>query len=78
MVLILVRTRRFANLEDDINLAEDYLKFCSKFVRDHCAADIAYFNKTVNTVRLQKPVAEWSGTASHTLRSRPSPRGSTT
>lgn len=34
---------RFANLDDDMNLAEDYLKFCTKFVLEHCSKDVDFF-----------------------------------
>jgi len=33
----------FADLQDDINLAEDYLKYCVKFALDNCADDLAFF-----------------------------------
>ena len=33
----------FATLADDMALAEDYLKFCTQYVLDHCAQDIAFF-----------------------------------
>ena len=35
----------FATLEDDMNLAEDYLKFCTQFVLEHCSSDIDFFMK---------------------------------
>jgi len=35
----------FADLNDDMALAEDYLKFCVQFVLDHCAEDLAFFDK---------------------------------
>ena len=35
----------FATLSDDIDLAEDYLKYCLKYVLKNNADDIAYFNK---------------------------------
>jgi len=33
----------FADLTDDINLAEDYLKYCVQFALDHCAEDLEFF-----------------------------------
>jgi len=33
----------FATLEDDMALAEDYLKFCTQWVLDHCDEDLVFF-----------------------------------
>lgn len=33
----------FATLEDDMALAEDYLKFCTQWVLDHCDEDLIFF-----------------------------------
>ncbi|KAG7370968.1 asparaginyl-tRNA synthetase [Nitzschia inconspicua] len=33
----------FADLADDINLAEDYLKYCVKFALENCADDLEFF-----------------------------------
>jgi asparaginyl-tRNA synthetase len=33
----------FADLTDDINLAEDYLKYCVEFALDQCAEDLEFF-----------------------------------
>lgn len=33
----------FATLEEDMALAEDYLKFCTAWVLDHCAEDLGFF-----------------------------------
>lgn len=35
----------FADLEDDINLAEDYLKYCVKYALEMCADDLEFFEK---------------------------------
>ncbi|DAZ98537.1 TPA: hypothetical protein N0F65_007036 [Lagenidium giganteum] len=37
----------FADLTDNINLAEDYLKFCVQYALDNCKEDVEFFNKTV-------------------------------
>ncbi|KAI9917335.1 hypothetical protein PsorP6_013266 [Peronosclerospora sorghi] len=37
----------FATLEDDMDLAEDYLKYCVQYALDHCTEDLAFFNKNV-------------------------------
>jgi asparaginyl-tRNA synthetase len=37
----------FANLSDDMALAEDYLKYCTQFVLDNCGADLAFFDERV-------------------------------
>lgn len=33
----------FATLEEDMCLAEDYLKYCTQYVLDHCKSDLAFF-----------------------------------
>jgi aspartyl/asparaginyl-tRNA synthetase len=33
----------FADLSDDMNLAEDYLNYCVKFVLENCADDLEFF-----------------------------------
>ena len=35
---------RFGDLEDDMNLAEDYLKHCVAAVLKRCPADVDFFN----------------------------------
>merc|ERR1719378_896990 len=37
----------FAGLEEDMSLAEDYLKYCTAYVLEHCAADIEFFDQRV-------------------------------
>jgi asparaginyl-tRNA synthetase len=37
----------FANLSDDIDLAEDYLKYCAQYALDNCAEDLDFFNQNV-------------------------------
>ena len=37
----------FGTLADDMNLAEDYLKYCVRWALDHCADDLAFFDKQV-------------------------------
>jgi asparaginyl-tRNA synthetase len=37
----------FADLADDMALAEDYLKYCTQFVLDNCGGDLAFFNQRV-------------------------------
>ena len=36
----------FADLEDDINLAEDYLKYCVKYALEMCAEDLEFFENS--------------------------------
>ncbi|KAL3920134.1 MAG: hypothetical protein SGILL_003415 [Bacillariaceae sp.] len=36
----------FADLSDDINLAEDYLKYCVKFALERCAEDLEFFENS--------------------------------
>lgn len=33
----------FATLKEDIDLAEDYLKYCVQYALDHCTADLEFF-----------------------------------
>jgi len=36
----------FADLADDINLAEDYLKYCVRFALENCAEDLEFFENS--------------------------------
>jgi asparaginyl-tRNA synthetase len=36
----------FADLTDDINLAEDYLKYCVKYALECCADDLEFFENS--------------------------------
>jgi asparaginyl-tRNA synthetase len=36
----------FADLADNINLAEDYLKYCVKFALENCAEDLEFFENS--------------------------------
>jgi asparaginyl-tRNA synthetase len=35
----------FATLEDDMNLAEDYLKYCVQYALENCADDLEFFDE---------------------------------
>lgn len=51
----------FADLDDDMNLAEDMLKYCASYALTHCADDLAFFDKNVEKgliARLTSTVAE--------------------
>jgi asparaginyl-tRNA synthetase len=51
----------FATLADDMALAEDYLKFCTRYVLDHCSSDINFFESTFENglrARLENVVNE--------------------
>jgi asparaginyl-tRNA synthetase len=51
----------FATLSEDMALAEDYLKFCTQWVLDHCAEDLKFFEDTFEKGlrdRLRNVVAE--------------------
>ena len=52
----------FADLQDVMNCAEDYVKFCCDYLLKHCADDMAFFNKMIDKKCLQrvKAVAESS------------------
>ncbi|KAF1791439.1 Aminoacyl-tRNA synthetase, class II (D/K/N)-like [Phytophthora cactorum] len=47
----------FADLKDDIDLAEDYLKFCVQYALDHCTEDLEFFNKNVEKGLLERLAA---------------------
>jgi len=38
----------FADLNDDINLAEDYLKYCVKYALEMCAEDLQFFEESTH------------------------------
>ena len=47
----------FAEIEDNMSCAEDFIKFVVQFVLDHCADDMAFFDKYIDpgvVERLQK------------------------
>lgn len=51
----------FADLTDDIDLAEDMLKYCAQYALDNCGDDIAFFDKNVEKgliARLEKVISE--------------------
>lgn len=35
----------FADLQDDMALAEDFIKYCTRYALEHCADDLAYFEE---------------------------------
>ena len=37
----------FAGLQEDMDLAEDFVRYCAKYVLTHCAEDMAFFDKFV-------------------------------
>ena len=37
----------FADLEDDMNLAEDFVKFCTQYVMDTCMNDLEFFDARI-------------------------------
>lgn len=38
----------FANLEDDMDCAEEYIRFCAQSVLDNCASDLEFFTNRVD------------------------------
>jgi len=44
----------FADLKDNMDLAEAYLKYVIKYVLDHCAEDMEFFNKHISTDILER------------------------
>lgn len=49
----------FADLQDDADLAEAYLKFLVRYVLEHCKDDLEFFNKRIDKGLLQRlePIA---------------------
>ncbi|MBQ1272945.1 MAG: asparagine--tRNA ligase, partial [Clostridia bacterium] len=47
----------FADLKDDMDLAEEMIKYVINFVMDKCAADLAFFNQRVDTGLLERLTA---------------------
>jgi asparaginyl-tRNA synthetase len=43
----------FADLQDDADLAEEYLRFLFRFVLDHCAGDLQFFNKRIDKTLIE-------------------------
>jgi asparaginyl-tRNA synthetase len=48
----------FCDLVGDMDLAEDFLKYCLKYALDNCAADLAFLNDREINEDKQKPAAE--------------------
>lgn len=44
----------FADLEDDMNLIEDMVKYCISTVLDECPAEMEFFNKMIDTTLLDR------------------------
>jgi asparaginyl-tRNA synthetase len=38
----------FADLEDDMDLAEDMVKYCINFVIENCPAEMEFFNTMID------------------------------
>ena len=50
----------FADLADDMNCAEDYVRYCCRYLLEHCAPDMAFVTKHVDkgaTARLEQVVS---------------------
>jgi len=48
----------FADLEDNMNLAEDFLKYCLNYILTHCKADLEFLHQKEINDEKQKPQAE--------------------
>ncbi len=44
----------FANLEDDMNLAEDMIKYIFNYVLENCAEEMNFFNSFIDTTLLER------------------------
>ncbi|TMW69019.1 hypothetical protein Poli38472_001175 [Pythium oligandrum] len=44
----------FADLNDNINLAEDYIKYCVQYALDNCKDDLDFFNKNIEKGLLER------------------------
>ena len=47
-------TRSFADLTIDMEVAEDYVKFCTAYVMEHNADDLAFFEKQIEPVAVPR------------------------
>lgn len=50
----------FNDLEKNIDLAEDFLKYCIKYAQEHCADDLKFLDKRFEEDQKQKPANERS------------------
>ena len=50
----------FYDLDDDMNLAEDFLKYCIQYAIEHCKEDLDFLNKRFEDEQKQKPKEEKS------------------
>ena len=66
----------FADLEDNMDCAEAYLKFVVRYVLEHCAEDMAFFDQLIEKGLLERltQVAEISLCKAHLYRSHRNPR----
>jgi len=50
----------FCTIEDDMNCAEDYVRFCCKYLLDNCMPDLEFINKMIDSAAIDrlKQVAE--------------------
>ena len=44
----------FADLEDDMNLAEDLIKYCIEYVMENCKPEIEFFNQFIDTTLVER------------------------
>ena len=44
----------FADIHDDMSLAEDYIKYCCAYVLDHCQADMEFFTKMIDKTAIAR------------------------
>ena len=44
--------RSFCDLKMDMEVAEDYVKFCTAYVMEHNKDDLEFFEKQIEPVRL--------------------------
>ncbi|MCF0116710.1 MAG: asparagine--tRNA ligase [Bacilli bacterium] len=44
----------FADLEDDMNLIEDCIKFCINYVKENCAPEIEFFNNMIDKSLIER------------------------
>ena len=44
----------FADLDDDMELIEDCIKFCIKYVMDNCPEEIAFFNSMIDKTLIER------------------------
>lgn len=44
----------YAGLQDDMRCAEDYVRFCCKYILEHCMPDLQFINKMIDSTAIAR------------------------